>query len=66
MPKYKVRRNITGAVNGVGWPGIGEVIELAVDVKSMVEAGALELVEEAKAKVEKRPASKADTETRKD
>lgn len=65
MAKYRVRQNVTGAINGVGWPAIGGIIDLASDVAAMVEDGILELVEDATAKTEKRPASKAGTETRK-
>jgi hypothetical protein len=55
----------TGCINGKYWPEVGETIDLpAAAAEGMIEAGHVERVAEKAAKVEKRPASKAGTETR--
>jgi hypothetical protein len=73
MPKYTVKVQPLGLLNGNPWPEVGETIELPDAVaKGMVAAGHLEDVKPAKKaaaksedRVEKRPASKANVETRK-
>jgi len=80
MASYRVLSILTGWINGQEWPPVGETIDLGdADVSGMVEAGHLEPVKAQKKaaakpakkvaskpdQAEKRPASKAGTETRK-
>lgn len=68
MARYRVQYGLTGYVNGQAWPEVGGFVELPEDAAaSMVDVGHLELVKAAKPpakKAEKRPAAKADVETR--
>jgi hypothetical protein len=58
--KVRVVTQPSGLLNGRPWPAAGEEVDLPADVAdSMADAGAVERV------VEKRPASKRGTETRK-
>ena len=69
--KVRVVRRPTGLLNGVEWPNVGETVDLPDGVaKEMADAGQVEVVAAKKAaakpdKAEKRPAAKADVETRK-
>ena len=71
MAKVEVVTQPSGLLNGRPWPEVGESLELPdVVAESMVEAGWVKDVKPAAKtaaadKVEKRPAAKADTETRK-
>jgi hypothetical protein len=65
MPGYKVLVPLSGCINGVEWPAVGEVIDVDADLSGMVEVGHLAVVG-ATAKVEKRPAvDKAEKRTSK-
>jgi len=76
--RYTVKVQPTGLLNGDPWPAVGEAVDLPDDVgEAMVGAKHLERAEKKAAKkpakkaaakpdeAEKRPAAKADTETRK-
>ena len=72
MPKYKVKVQPSGLLNGKLWPEAGETVDLPDAVaEAMVKAG--DLAEDKPAKKaaakkdesEKRPAANADVETRK-
>lgn len=72
MPKYRVKVRPLGPLNGKDWPEVGETVEFEAEIgKGMVDAGTLEEVKPAKKadkkpdEAEKRPAHKADVETRK-
>jgi hypothetical protein len=72
MPKYTVKVQPLGLLNSYPWPEAGETVDLPESVgKDMVASGALEEKKPAKTAAttpdaaEKRPASKAATETRK-
>jgi hypothetical protein len=57
MPKYRVKVQPLGALNGKDWPEVGETVEFDAEIaKGMVDAGMLEEVKPEK-KVETRPAS---------
>lgn len=69
--KVRVKVRPSGILNGRDWPEAGEVMDLPDSVaEGMIAAGTVEAVKAAAEKkdaekVETRPASKADTETRK-
>lgn len=69
--KVKILTRPTGLLNGEEWPKVGETVDLPDSVaEDMVKAGHVEKVAAKKAaakpeKAEKRPAAKADVETRK-
>jgi hypothetical protein len=65
--KFVVKVRPLGLINGRDWPEVGESIDLPEDAAAgMVDAGVLEKPKKAaEKKVEKRPASKANVETRK-
>jgi hypothetical protein len=67
--KFVVKVRPLGLINGRDWPEVGESIDLPEDAAAgMVDSGVLEKPAAKKAaekKVEKRPASKANVETRK-
>lgn len=73
--KVRVKVRPGGLLNGSEWPEVGETLDLPdVVAEGMIAAGNLEAVKDKPAakkaaakpdKAEKRPASKADTETRK-
>jgi hypothetical protein len=66
MPKFVVKEQPSGLINGQVWPEVGESIDLPDEVAAgMVDSGVLEKPKKAEKKVEKRPASKANVETRK-
>jgi hypothetical protein len=68
MPKFVVKVQPSGLINGQAWPEVGEPIELSEEAAAgMVDSGVLEkpAAKKSAAKVEKRPASKANVETRK-
>lgn len=67
--KCKILVRPTGAYNGAVWPAVGETIDLPDAIaESMAAAGDVEIVKAAakttEPKVETRPASKKDVETR--
>lgn len=67
MPKYTVKIQPTGLLNGQYWPEAGETVDLPSEVgDAMVKVGNLERRQAAEKTAEKRPASKAGVETRKD
>lgn len=72
MAKVRIIVRPTGLINGQEWPEAGQTMDLPKSVaEGMAAAGDVEIVADAKpvdktaAKVEKRPAPKANVETRK-
>jgi len=73
MSKFTVKVQPSGLLNGLPWPAVGETVDLPDGVaEAMVEAKHLTRVEKTAKKAaakpddaEKRPAAKADVETRK-
>ena len=69
--KVRILVRPTGLLNGAEWPKVGETVDLPDAVaEGMVKAGHVEKAAAKKAaakpeKAEKRPAAKADVETRK-
>lgn len=64
--KVRIKVQPSGLLNSEPWPEVGETIDLPDAVaETMAGAGAVEIVKAAPKKVEKRPAPKADVETRK-